>query len=222
MVVNNPEIAGYTKGKTNMCFKATINDRIIYFDIIQGDITKQNVDAIVNAAHESLLGGGGVDGAIHRAAGPSLLEECQTMKEIEPGIRCKIGQAYITKAGNLQAKHVIHTVAPKFIGYKKENNYISINNIDNELENCYINPIKLAIKNNIKTIAFPSLGTGGHSYPIELAAPIAIKSTIEALKENKEIKAVLFICFSKEDYHIYLKNMMDIIFNRGEVKPNKE
>ncbi|MGA8857987.1 MAG: O-acetyl-ADP-ribose deacetylase, partial [Candidatus Bathyarchaeia archaeon] len=137
-------------------------------ELMLGDITKQSVDAIVNAANTTLLGGGGVDGAIHRAAGPELLEECRRIGG------CPTGEARITKAYRLPAKHVIHTVGPVWSGGKT--------NEEELLRNCYMNSMKLADENGVKTIAFPSIGTGAYGFPIERAAPIALR----VVRENLE------------------------------------
>jgi O-acetyl-ADP-ribose deacetylase len=193
-----------------------INGRNISIEILIGDITRQEVDVIVNAAHEKLEGGGGVDGAIHRAAGQSLIQECREIEQVEPGIRCRVGEAHITSGGNLIAKHVIHTVAPKFVGSVTNGVYKSINpDIDNELSKCYINCIILASLHNLKSIAFPSLGTGGHSYPIELASDIAIRTTLEALKCSGTISNVKFICYSRNDYDTYVCNYENLRENNN-------
>jgi O-acetyl-ADP-ribose deacetylase (regulator of RNase III) len=157
--------------------------------IIQGDITKQAVDAIVNAANSSLLGGGGVDGAIHRAAGPKLLEECKPLNG------CPTGEAKITKGYNLPANYVIHTVGPVWHGGNK--------NEDELLSNCYQNSLQLAVENDIQTIAFPAISTGAYGFPIERATKIALHTTRDFLEENESIEEVVFVCFSDRDYRIY-------------------
>jgi len=188
------------------------NGRAAEIEIILGDITIQQVDAIVNAAHEALMGGGGVDGAIHRAAGPSLLQECRSLEQVEPGVRCRVGEACITDGGRLLARYVIHTVAPKFVGSAINGIYKNAKDgTDDDLAACYINCIKLADLNNISSIAFPSLGTGGHAYPIELASPIAIKSTIESLENTDNVSKVVFVCFSLFDYDVYVKSMEKVM-----------
>lgn len=158
-------------------------------EILLGDITKIKVDAIVNAANTSLLGGGGVDGAIHRAAGPKLLEECKTLGG------CPTGEAKITKGYNLPAKYVIHTVGPVWRG----GNY----NEDNLLANCYYNSLKIAVEHKIRTIAFPAISTGVYSFPIERATKIAINTVKNFLLNDMTIEKVIFVCFSKNDYEVY-------------------
>jgi len=158
-------------------------------EIIQGDITEMQVDAIVNAANKTLLGGGGVDGAIHRAAGKELLEECKQLNG------CQTGEAKITKAYKLPAKYVIHTVGPVWGG----GNY----NEDILLEKCYLNSLKLAVSNDIRTIAFPAISTGVYKFPIERATEIAIKISLNFLSDHQQIKKIIFVCFSLTDKEIY-------------------
>lgn len=158
-------------------------------ELVYGDITKQKVDAIVNAANTTLLGGGGVDGAIHHAAGPELLEECKNLNG------CNTGEAKITKGYNLPAKFVIHTVGPIWGAGN--------NGEDQLLTNCYSNSLKLAINNQIKTIAFPAISTGVYGFPLERATQIAIKTTADFLISDKSIKKVIFICFDKKTYQTY-------------------
>jgi O-acetyl-ADP-ribose deacetylase (regulator of RNase III) len=158
-------------------------------ELALGDITKQRVDAIVNAANTTLLGGGGVDGAIHRAAGPELLEECRTVG------RCPTGEARVTKAYSLPAKYVIHTVGPVWRGGKKGE--------DELLRNCYVNSLKLAVEKRAKTIAFPSISTGAYGFPIKRAAPIAVATVRKALENANALQRVIFVCFSRSDYEVY-------------------
>lgn len=160
---------------------------------IRNDITKQDTEAVVNAANPSLLGGGGVDGAIHRVGGPSVLEECKKIR-LEIG-RCNPGEAVITAGGNLKAKYVIHTVGPIWDG--------GTNNEDERLKECYINSLKIADENGIKSISFPSISTGAYGYPIEKAASIAIKTVLEYIKEIK-VEEVRFVLFSNLDLEQYL------------------
>ena len=162
-------------------------------ELIKGDITKIHVDAIVNAANTSLLGGGGVDGAIHRAGGKTILEECQKIRNKQGG--CKVGEAVITKAGLLPARFVIHTVGPVW------NNGNS--NEENLLASCYTNTLKIALCNQIQTIAFSNISTGVYNFPKKRAAEIAIKIVKEFLIDNNSIKKVAFVCFDDENYSVY-------------------
>jgi len=157
--------------------------------IVQGDITKQNVDAIVNAANTSLLGGGGVDGAIHRAAGPELLEECKKIGG------CPTGEARVTKGYRLPAKWVIHTVGPVWRGGNA--------NEDELLASCYRSSLKAAKEIGAKTVAFPSISTGAYGFPMERATEIALKETAKFLKEDDSIEKVIFVCFGEKAFNIY-------------------
>jgi O-acetyl-ADP-ribose deacetylase (regulator of RNase III) len=163
-----------------------MQDRI---EILKGDITKLKIDAIVNAANSSLLGGGGVDGAIHREAGPKLLEECKTLNG------CKTGDAKITNGYNLPAKYVIHTVGPIWNG--------GDHNEDKLLTSCYFSSLKLAVENKIQTIAFPAISTGVYGFPSERAARIAVKTVLDFLNSDKSIKKVIFVCFDLNTYQTY-------------------
>jgi O-acetyl-ADP-ribose deacetylase (regulator of RNase III) len=158
-------------------------------EIFHGDITKLEVDAIVNAANTTLLGGGGVDGAIHRAAGPELLPECRTLGGCPPG------EAKITRAYRLPARFVIHTVGPVWRGGK-----------DGEpetLANCYRNSLQVALENRIKTIAFPAISCGAYGYPVEEAARIALETTREFLAVSDEIQKVIFVLWGQDVYDAY-------------------
>jgi len=161
--------------------------------LIKGDITKVETEAIVNAANTSLLGGGGVDGAIHRAGGKEILEECVKIRSKQGG--CKAGEAVITTAGNLPSKFVIHTVGPVWNGDKEEKKML--------LENCYKNCLKIAEDKQLKTIAFPNISTGIYHFPKDKAAEIAVK-TVKSFQFNF-IEEVVFVCFDDENYDLYKK-----------------
>jgi O-acetyl-ADP-ribose deacetylase len=158
-------------------------------DIVRGDITKLDVDAIVNAANTTLLGGGGVDGAIHRAAGPELLAECRTLGGCQPG------EAKLTRGYRLPARFVIHTVGPVWKGGKWHEPQI--------LANCYRNSLQLAVDNRIKTIAFPAISCGAYGYPIQEATRIAVETTREFLGKNDKIDKVLFVLWAEDLYEVY-------------------
>jgi len=166
-------------------------------EVSLGDITTYRVDAIVNAANTTLLGGGGVDGAIHRAAGPRLLEECKTLNG------CPTGQAKITRGYNLPAKYVIHTVGPVWHGGR--------GNEDSLLRSCYLNSLKLAVENNVKTIAFPSISTGVYHFPFERAGKIATIAVQDFLEKNDSLEKVIFVCFTQSDYST-LKRIASEVF----------
>jgi O-acetyl-ADP-ribose deacetylase (regulator of RNase III) len=159
-------------------------------EVLREDITKLAVDAIVNAANNSLLGGGGVDGAIHRAAGPKLLEFNRTLHG------CETGEAKISPGFNLPAKYIIHTVGPVWHG--------GTHNEDNLLANCYKNSLKLAVENNIKSIAFPAISTGVYGFPHERAADIAVNEVKTFLAGSDKIEKVIFVCFDALTYNIYI------------------
>ena len=163
-------------------------------ELVQGDITKMHVDAIVNAANTSLLGGGGVDGGIHRAGGKAILEECIQIRNRQGG--CDVGEAVITTAGNMPAKYVIHTVGPVW-------SMSSAGKAGRLLANAYRNSLKLAVENKVKTIAFPNISTGIYHFPKDKAAEIAIGTVKEFLSDHKEIDKVIFVCFDEENYSIY-------------------
>lgn len=159
---------------------------------MKGDITKMQVDAIVNAANNSLLGGGGVDGAIHRAGGPAILEACKQIVAVQGG--CKTGEAVITTGGNLPARFVIHTVGPVWQG-----GHLGEGNL---LASCYKNSLQLAVENAIRTIAFPNISTGVYGYPKPQAADVAIRSVNDFLNNNQNIE-VVFVCFDEENCKYY-------------------
>lgn len=166
-------------------------------EIHKGDITKLKVDAIVNAANTSLLGGGGVDGAIHRAAGPELLEECRTLNG------CPTGEAKITKGYKLPAKYVIHTVGPVWSGGNR--------NEDELLANCYRNSLKIAVENEVKSVAFPAISTGVYHFPLERATRIAVEETRTFINNNPEIEKVIFVAFDDLTFNTYNECMKEIL-----------
>ena len=160
-------------------------------EVVLGDITKQKVEAIVNAANTALMAGGGVCGAIHRAAGPGLLEECRLQKG------CPTGQAKMTKGYNLLAKFVIHAVGPVWKGGNDGEEEL--------LKSCYQNTLRLAHKQGIRTIAFPSISTGVYGYPLERACRVAVHTVRETLGGCPVVQKVIFVCFSQTDYDTYKK-----------------
>ena len=162
-------------------------------EVIQGDITKLKVDAIVNAANSSLLGGGGVDGAIHKAGGPAILEACMKIRANQGG--CAVGEAVMTTGGNLPATYVIHTVGPIW----QDGN----NNEENLLSSAYTNSLNLASQHGIKSIAFPNISTGIYHFPKGKAAKIAITVTKNFLDQPSSIKKIFFVCFDSENFEIY-------------------
>lgn len=166
-------------------------------EVIQGNITTlevdAEVDAIVTAANNSLLGGGGVDGAIHRTAGPQLLEECRTLNG------CATGEAKITKGYNLPARYIIHTVGPVWHGSSHDEAEL--------LTDCYKNSLILAVRHDIKTIAFPAISTGIYGYPLEQASSIAITETLKFLENNESIQKVIFICHGNETFDVYQREL---------------
>jgi O-acetyl-ADP-ribose deacetylase (regulator of RNase III) len=171
-------------------------NRILLF---KGDITKVTADAIVNAANSSLLGGGGVDGAIHRAGGPAVLDECRDIRNRQG--KCKTGEAVITTAGSLPARYVIHTVGPVWNGgYKNEPEFLA---------NCYTNSLKLAVANNVTTITFPNISTGIYGYPKAGAARVAVAAVKEFLAQDSTILTVTFVCFDEDNYNLY-KTLLEV------------
>jgi len=161
--------------------------------LIKGDITKIKVDAVVNAANSRLVGGGGVDGAIHRAGGPAIMRECDIIRQKYGG--CQTGEAVITSAGNLPAKHVIHTVGPVWKG--------GDHNEPNLLRNAYLNSMKLAEKHRLKSIAFPNISTGVYGYPSDAAADIALATVTDYMNRETTIEEVVFVCFDTISLNIY-------------------
>jgi len=171
-----------------------VEDKI---EIVQGDITRLEVDVIVNAANQSLLGGGGVDGAIHRSAGPQLLEECRELGG------CPTGEARLTSAYNLPARYVIHTVGPVWHGGDR--------NEDNLLASCYRNSLELALKNKLRSIAFPSISTGVYRFPIERASRIALRVIYDFVDSEEYAPRVMIVCFSEADQTVYLKSCQELM-----------
>jgi O-acetyl-ADP-ribose deacetylase len=165
--------------------------------VLQSDITTVKVDAIVNAANTSLLGGGGVDGAIHRKGGKAILEECIAIRNKQGG--CETGEAVITTAGNLPAKYVIHTVGPVWNGDKEEKQQL--------LAKCYVNSLQLAEKYQLKTIAFPNISTGIYHFPKDKAAKIAVETVKNFPFQS--VEEVIFVCFDEENYKIYQAILSD-------------
>jgi O-acetyl-ADP-ribose deacetylase (regulator of RNase III) len=161
--------------------------------IIRGDITRQTTDAIVNAANSSLMGGGGVDGAIHRAGGPAILEECKRIVSRQGHL--PTGKAVITTAGNMKARHVIHTVGPIWHGGSRGEAEL--------LASAYRESLKLAAENNLTSISFPSISTGAYSYPVEEASRLAIETVVSFLSATTSIKKVIFVLFDSRTFDAY-------------------
>jgi len=185
---------------SNKSFDLYNNKRIV---VKRGDITLEDTDAIVNAANSGLMGGGGVDGAIHRAAGPKVLEECKAIVARQG--RLPAGKAVITSGGNLKARYIIHTVGPVWSGGDRGEEEL--------LASCYRETLRLADEQGIKSIAFPSISTGAYRYPIEKAAPVAIETVIDVL-EQSSVEEVRFILFSDHDYNVYLENTRNLLQKR--------
>ncbi|HDQ03539.1 MAG TPA: O-acetyl-ADP-ribose deacetylase [Deltaproteobacteria bacterium] len=175
--------------------QAKVNETII--ELVCGDITEEITDAIVNAANERLAGGAGVDGAIHRAGGPSIMAQCRQIGS------CPTGKAVITTGGNLKAKYVIHTVGPIYRGGARGEEKL--------LQNAYRNSLELARQNGLQSISFPAISTGVYAYPLDEAAKIALKTSIEFARENNEIKHIRHILFSSRDYDVFCLQLKDLI-----------
>jgi O-acetyl-ADP-ribose deacetylase (regulator of RNase III) len=165
---------------------------------VQGDITKQTTEAIVNAANSSLMGGGGVDGAIHRVGGPKILQECKEI--VAKQGRLPTGQAVITSGGNLPAKYVIHTVGPIYSRQKAVSGRQKA-----ELGSCYTESLKLAAEHGLKSVSFPSISTGAYGYPIEEAAEIAIRAVHDFFSKESSIEEVCFVLFDERTFQAYLQ-----------------
>jgi O-acetyl-ADP-ribose deacetylase (regulator of RNase III) len=167
-------------------------------ELVEGDITAQDTDAIVNAANPSLLGGGGVDGAIHRAAGPELLAECRTLGG------CRTGEAKITKGYQLKARHVIHTVGPVY--YRE-----GLTRSAELLASAYRRSLEVASENNLRSVSFPSISTGAYGYPLEEAAPTALQTAIDYLKAHTDIRLVRFVLYGQRPYKVYERALQSIV-----------
>ena len=161
--------------------------------LLQGDITRQSSDAIVNAANSSLMGGGGVDGAIHRAGGPAILEECKQIVSRQG--RLPTGEAVITTGGNLKARHVIHTVGPVWHGGQSGEPEL--------LASAYRQSLRVAVANGLKSVSFPSLSTGAYGYPVRLAAAVALETVIDFLHQQESLEEVVFVLFDDATYQKY-------------------
>jgi O-acetyl-ADP-ribose deacetylase (regulator of RNase III) len=171
--------------------------------IIRGDITEIEADAIVNAANSSLMGGGGVDGAIHRKGGPRILEECKRIRETEWPNGLPTGKAVITSGGNLKAKHVIHTVGPVWLGGF---------HVEAELlKQAYRNSLKLAVAKGLKVVAFPSISTGAYGYPVGEASRVAVNTVKDFLEKEDKLERVILVLFSESDLQLYLETARSIL-----------
>ena len=168
--------------------------------IVQGDITEQGTDAIVNAANSGLMGGGGVDGAIHRAGGPAILEECKRIRA-ERG-RLPAGQAVITTGGKLQARHVIHTVGPVWHGGGGDEADV--------LASAYRESLKLAVERGLTTISFPSISTGAYGYPVERAASVALGTVIDFVRQDSTLAQVVFVLYDSHTYRVYVDSLEEL------------
>jgi O-acetyl-ADP-ribose deacetylase (regulator of RNase III) len=171
--------------------------------IVKGDVTEQQTDAIVNAANSSLMGGGGVDGAIHRKGGPRIVEQCRRIRQTEWPSGLPTGKAVITTGGNLKAKHVIHTVGPVWRGGNQGEPKL--------LAQAYQNSLKLAVSKGLRSIAFPSISTGAYSYPIERASVIALETVVESLEQEDKLEEVVFVLFSDTDLKVYVENASHLL-----------
>ena len=202
--------AKFTQEDYTFCEKTTFTIMLTpaKIQVIRSDITKVKADAIVNAANSSLMGGGGVDGAIHRAGGPAILAECRKIIARQGG--CKTGEAVITTAGNLSAKFIIHTVGPVWYGGNK--------NEAEKLSGCYKNSLQLAVENNCTTIAFPNISTGVYGFPKNKAASIAVHTVAEFLQKEditlptgRQVQKVLFVCFDEENFKLIEKELSKLL-----------
>jgi O-acetyl-ADP-ribose deacetylase (regulator of RNase III) len=163
--------------------------------LVRGDITRQETDAVVNAANSSLMGGGGVDGAIHRAGGPAILSECMEVRRTRYPDGLPTGEAVITGGGSLKARHVIHTVGPVWRGGGSEEERL--------LAAAYRNSLRVAVENGLKSVAFPAISTGAYGYPVEKAAWMALNTVKAFIEENPYLDEVVFVLYSERDYEVY-------------------
>ena len=173
--------------------------------LLQGDLTKQSTDAIVNAANSSLMGGGGVDGAIHRAGGPAILEDCK--KIVSRQGRLPAGKAVITTGGKLSAKHVIHTVGPIWRGGRQGE--------PETLASAYRESLKLAVNKGLKSVSFPSISTGAYGYPIEQATEVALRTVVDFLRQDESLELVAFVLFDARTYQAYALTLEKLMSGKG-------
>jgi len=173
--------------------------------LLQGDITRQSTDAIVNAANSSLMGGGGVDGAIHRAGGPAILEECKQIVSRQG--RLPTGEAVITTGGNLKTRHVIHTVGPVWHGGQSGEPEL--------LASAYRQSLRVAVANGLKSVSFPSLSTGAYGYPVGLAAAVALETVIDFLHQQESLEEVVFVLFNDATYQKYAQALEALLPEKG-------
>ncbi len=173
--------------------------------LLQGDITRQSTDAIVNAANSGLMGGGGVDGAIHRAGGPAILEECKQIVSRQG--RLPTGEAVITTGGNLKARHVIHTVGPVWHGGQSGEPEL--------LASAYRQSLRVAVANGLKSVSFPSLSTGAYGYPVRLAAAVALETVIDFLHQQESLEEVVFVLFDDATYQKYAQALEALLPEKG-------
>ena len=178
------------KGKILIMYRLVNKTKLL---LLQGDITRQSTDAIVNAANSGMMGGGGVDGAIHRAGGPAILEDCKQIISQQGSL--PTGEAVITTGGNLQAKYVVHTVGPVWHGGHGSEPEL--------LASAYRQSLRISVENGLKSISFPSISTGAYGYPLKLAAPIALETIIDFLNRDESIKEVVFVLFEDKTYQAY-------------------
>ena len=172
------------------------------FQLTKGDITEVEADAIVNAANSTLMGGGGVDGAIHRKGGPKILEECKRIRALEWPTGLPTGKAVITSGGNLKAKFVIHTVGPVWHG--------GSNGEEELLRQAYVNSLRLAVSKGLRSLAFPSISTGAYGYPTEKASRVAVRAVKAFLENEDKLEKVILVLFSERDYAVYLKTVQEL------------